>query len=278
MAANEDQALLALVRYVREMYVRIAAQKDIGQASRLHSEVTAHLERAIGKMEEDGVSPQKIRAALATVELPVGTFEEERLSNKNQIAEVNRSGYEFTMLIPVSAAAITRFVSNCTSPLCAIEDFVTLVNEREAVTLSMSYKIITLVASGYQRENEISNGVMLKTGYGRSVLPEGYMFRYVDGAMYTVVEPVLYQPAERVEAVYARLARLTQTRFSELFNMRQLIRAELFPESDRKFVTGGEQYILEKTLKDYAVMKRLYSMAAAKHQICIILRLREGVM
>jgi len=274
VGSRDDQSLKELVEYMKVMYARIAQQEDIGKASRLHSEVTAHLEETIGKLEARGLSPQCIRTALAGVELPNAVFTEDMYKSAEEDSELP-NGTVQTMLVQMEPSTIVIFLANCTSPLTDRERFVEILNMREALPLSLSYEIINLIASGYRRENEISEGAVLKTGFGRQIMPVGFPFRHASGIRYTVMAPVLCQSVEKVASIHMRLKRLTLERFQKLYDTRKLIRADVFPESDRRFVEDEAQYVLEKTMKDFAAMKRMYAMAAAKHHTCIILRLRE---
>ena len=277
MGAQADQVLAALVEHLNTMYARIAEQSDIGKASQLHSEVTAHLEKEIGRLETLGISPKRIRATLAAVMPPALRAAEQAESTAPQQGEGGNDGDSvLTLLVPVESAAVAAYMANCRSPLQDTERFVAMLNAREGLLLSVSYEIINLIASGYLRENEIAAGVPMKTGFGRPVLPAGYVFQHANGVRYTLLQPVEYQTVEKVTSVHARLARLTPERFRKLFDLKRLLRAEMFPERDRSFVELEEQFVLDKTMKDYAAMKKLYHMGAAKYQNCIILRLRES--
>jgi len=276
MGANIERALTELVAYVSDMHKRIANERDMALASRLHSELTARLEKEISKLSEQGVDSARIQELLRTqVEVPESNFfmEPESKEEDAGTALYERQISRYTALAALEPATLT----GCQSNLMDAEAFSQALETAEKHMFSISYDVIDLVTSGYAPDNRISVGEVLKNAWGVPFPPHGFTCRCGDAVLYSLAEPLQYQTLAQTGMINSRLARLTPERFRQLFDMKRLLKTEMLNKNNASKAIAETEYLLTKTLSDFTAMKRLYRMASLRHFHIVILRLQENI-
>ncbi|MDR3201113.1 MAG: YfbM family protein [Spirochaetales bacterium] len=181
----------------------------------------------------------------------------------------------FTVFAAVDKELITAFEEGRTGGQ-------ELMDEIGKANTSVSLKgteTISLVAGNYREDSgfdNISGGEILAGPDGQAFLPEWFEVKDENGCRSQICEPLVYKDAEEVWEVCALARKIDEKTFFRQFDIKKLIKADMFPLLDARDVKKHKKEIALSLWESFGKLKDFYEKAAAAGKWAAIFWMTEN--
>ena len=271
---NQDinQKIAALQNRAAEYQKQIRSERNPEKIAQLQSEFAAHISSEMGEMIKLGASAKDIqtiqdilRSAFEPMPNSYATDVDED-QETDADSEEDLANYESrTFLLSLDYELIHDFE---TGKLDKDAFFETLSN-MEYVLFGEMLEIIDLIVCNYEEDESILSGEIIASPNGKAFIINPLLFKQKENESYSIIaDPAIYQTESEAEKIYSALSNISEEDFRKRFDIKKLIKANMFAGYDEKDIKKNKAEIEEMALEYFKQLCDFYKAASNK---CVLI-------
>jgi len=270
---NQDinQKVAALQNRAAEYQKQIRSERNSEKIAQLQSEFAAHISSEMGEMIKNGASAKDIqiiqdilRAAFEPIPNSYAADVEEN-SETDAYSEEDLANYEpQTFLLSVDYELIHSFETGKLDKDAFVE---TLFNMEYALFDEM-LEIIDLIVCNYNEDKSILGGEAIASPDGEALVINPLLFKPENEPCCVIADPAIYQTEAEAEKIYSTLSNISEEDFCKHFDIKKLIKADMFVGYDEKDIKKYKAEIEETALECFKQLRAFYKTASNK---CVLI-------
>ena len=272
---NQDinQKIAALKNHANEYQKQIHSECNPEKIAQLQSEFASYISSEMGEIIKNGAAAADIqiiqdilRSAFEPIPNSYAADSTEE-SDADAYSEEDLANYEpQTWLLSVDYELIHNFETGKLNK----DTFVRKLFNKEYMLFDEMLEIIDLIVCNYDEGKSILSGEIIASPNGESLIINPLLFKPEESESYHVIaDPAIYQTESEVEKACCTLSNISEDDFRKRFNVKKLIKADMFAGYDEKYIKKNKTEIEKAALERFKQLCIFYK-AASKQCVLII--------
>jgi len=190
-------------------------------------------------------------------------FSEEDVLDEQDLAEHE----SLTFLIAVDIELISNFETGQIKE----KEFINKLSDTITLIPSDNLEIVDSIVNNYISEKSIFGGEILADSKGDALVVNPLLFKDKFEKCVVICDPAIYQLNDEVKEIHHVLSLISEKDFSKIFNIKKLIKANVFAGYCLKEIKEQEEVVLKSTFEYFKLVCELYKTASENQQCVLII-------
>jgi len=271
MNQNIDEKIAALQNYAAEYQKQTQSERNPEKLAQLQSEFAMYISSQMGEMVKNGASArdiQTIQDILRSAFEPIPNSYAADVAENSETdtySEEDLLDYESqTFLFAADYELIHSFETGKLDE----DAFVEKLSNQEYALFNEILEIIDLIVCNYDENKSIFGGEIIAPPNCEALIINPLLFEQENESHSIIADPAIYQTKSETEEIYSTLSNISEEDFRKRFNIKKLIKANMFVGYDEKEIEYAKAEIEKAALEKFKQLCAFYKTASKQ---CVVI-------